>query len=85
MENPYSLARDILLSALSADRFTSIDLYGASVHESEFLTAYYHGITVTIDFSAITPEFVREHAELFVAGEPEFIKNLDRLPKKQRG
>ena len=33
MENPYSLARDILLSALSADRFTSIDLYGASVHE----------------------------------------------------
>lgn len=38
-----------------------------------------------IDFSAITPEFVREHAELFVAGEPEFIKNLDRLPKKQRG
>lgn len=56
MENPYSLARDILLSALSADRFTSIDLYGASVHESEFLTAYYHGITVTIDFSAITEE-----------------------------
>ncbi len=52
MENPYSLARDILLSALSADRFTSIDLYGASVHESEFLTAHYHGITVTIDFSA---------------------------------
>ena len=33
MENPYSLARDILLSALSAGRFTSIDLYGASVHE----------------------------------------------------
>ncbi len=33
MENPYSLARDILLSASATDRFTSIDLYGASVHE----------------------------------------------------
>lgn len=33
MEDPYSLAQNVLLSASVPDRFTSIDLYGASVHE----------------------------------------------------
>lgn len=33
MEDPYSLAQNVLRSASANDRFTSIDLYGASVHE----------------------------------------------------
>lgn len=107
MEDPYKLAKNILLSgeggpmAAPDGGFTSIELYGASAcenaaanvmeinyckegrseclfgerrycymsagdlsfgslhdsaHQSEFPTAHYHGITVTVDFSAITVE-----------------------------
>lgn len=34
MRNPYELAKDILLTTELSDRFTSIDLYGASVREN---------------------------------------------------
>ena len=46
-KNPYELAKNILeaaaggdASSVPADRFTSIDLYGAAVHEKSDGTAY---------------------------------------------
>lgn len=34
MRDPYELAKDILQTAETSERFTSIDLYGTAVHEN---------------------------------------------------
>ena len=46
-------------------------------HQSEFPTAHYHGVTVTIDFSGITPEMKRVLELLSV--DLDRIRELSRL------
>lgn len=48
-----------------------------NAHQSEFPTAHYHGITVTIDFSMITEEM--NHVLKLLAVDLEHIKNISRM------
>lgn len=46
-------------------------------HQSEFPTAHYHGITVTIDFSAITDEM--RHVLELLSVDIDRIRELSRM------
>lgn len=46
-------------------------------HQSEFPTAHYHGITITIDFSAVTDEM--QHVLKLLSVDFERIKELSRM------
>lgn len=73
-KNPYELAKHILEVAAGDLSFCSLQ---DNSHQSEFPTAHYHGITVTIDFSAITDEM--RHVLELLSVDIDRIRELSRM------
>ena len=54
-------------------------LKGATVNTN---LAFLGGKLLEIDFSQIDEAFVKEHRDLFVESQKDFVKYLEELPKK---